>query len=311
MWFIKRMMRIPWTVKKSNEVILKEANLERSLMKTIRQRQLQFLGHICRHKCLEHLAITGKIEGKRSKEVAEATGISAIMSLLPILLLLGAVMISLTQGSNDLKIVPQRPPSSLSDKNPLAVKCVFNKAGSDISSVTTLKLERKKLGQSNYKFVASKVYSTVKNGLGPGPTVTAKLNQGGESFVNVKYSTPTDGYCYTYRCFVQGRTRTGRLNSDYATFTITSPHGLTCRQNPPKPPSNTEINSLQQCQWTKRCTEWQSQLGRRDWGRPQARWMDDIRRAVGAQWQRKAQDRREWKTSAEGYILQWMDKTFM
>ncbi|GFN81775.1 endonuclease-reverse transcriptase [Plakobranchus ocellatus] len=67
MWFIKRMMRISWTEKKSNELVVKEANLERSLIKTIRQRQLQFLGHICRHKGLEYLAITGKIEGKRSR----------------------------------------------------------------------------------------------------------------------------------------------------------------------------------------------------------------------------------------------------
>ncbi|GFN98519.1 endonuclease-reverse transcriptase [Plakobranchus ocellatus] len=53
--------------KKSNKLILKEAYLERSLIKTIRQRQLQFLGHICRHKGLELLAITGKIESKRSR----------------------------------------------------------------------------------------------------------------------------------------------------------------------------------------------------------------------------------------------------
>ncbi|GFN94000.1 RNA-directed DNA polymerase from mobile element jockey [Plakobranchus ocellatus] len=36
MWFIRRMTRISWT-KKSNEYVLKEANLERSLIKTIRQ----------------------------------------------------------------------------------------------------------------------------------------------------------------------------------------------------------------------------------------------------------------------------------
>ncbi|GFO22032.1 hypothetical protein PoB_004853700 [Plakobranchus ocellatus] len=60
--------------------------------------------------------------------------------------------------------------------------------------------------------------------------------------------------------------------------------------------------------WTKRCTEWQPRSGRRGRGRPEARWMDDIRRAAGAQWQRKAQDRRKWKTSAEGCNLQWMDK---
>ncbi|GFO18304.1 hypothetical protein PoB_004480900 [Plakobranchus ocellatus] len=38
MWFIRRMIRISWTGKKSNELVLKEANLQRSLIKTIRRR---------------------------------------------------------------------------------------------------------------------------------------------------------------------------------------------------------------------------------------------------------------------------------
>ncbi|GFN96869.1 endonuclease-reverse transcriptase [Plakobranchus ocellatus] len=81
MWFIRRMMRISWTEKKmSNELVLKEANLERSLLKTIRQRQLQFLGHVCRHKGLEHLAITGKIEGKRSRGRQRITFIENLKS---------------------------------------------------------------------------------------------------------------------------------------------------------------------------------------------------------------------------------------
>ncbi|GFO22445.1 endonuclease-reverse transcriptase [Plakobranchus ocellatus] len=80
MWFIGRMMRISWTEKKSNELILKEANLERSLIKTIRQRQQTFLGHICRHKGLEHLATTGKIEGKRSRDRQRITFIENLKS---------------------------------------------------------------------------------------------------------------------------------------------------------------------------------------------------------------------------------------
>ncbi|GFN81784.1 eukaryotic translation initiation factor 3 subunit f [Plakobranchus ocellatus] len=78
MWFIRRMMKISWTEKKSNELVLKEANLERSLIKTIRQ--LQFLGHICRHKGLEHLAITEKIEGKRSRGRQRLTFIENLKS---------------------------------------------------------------------------------------------------------------------------------------------------------------------------------------------------------------------------------------
>ncbi|GFO10234.1 endonuclease-reverse transcriptase [Plakobranchus ocellatus] len=60
--------------------------------------------------------------------------------------------------------------------------------------------------------------------------------------------------------------------------------------------------------WTKRCTEWQPRPGGRYRGRPEARWTDDVRKAAGPQWKRNAQDRRKWKTSVEGYILQWMDK---
>ncbi|GFO22251.1 hypothetical protein PoB_004875600 [Plakobranchus ocellatus] len=81
MWFIRRMMRISWTEKKSNELILKKANLERSLIKTIRQRQVQFLGHTCRHKGLEHLAVTGKIEGKRGRGRQRITFIENLKSL--------------------------------------------------------------------------------------------------------------------------------------------------------------------------------------------------------------------------------------
>ncbi|GFN87130.1 U2 small nuclear ribonucleoprotein a'-like [Plakobranchus ocellatus] len=66
--------------KKSNELLLKEANLERSLIKTIRQRQLKFLGHFCRHKVLEHLAITGRTEGKRSRDRQRITFIENLKS---------------------------------------------------------------------------------------------------------------------------------------------------------------------------------------------------------------------------------------
>ena len=82
MWFIRRMMRISWMEKRSNESILKDANVERSLIKTVRQRQLQFLGHICRQKGLEYLSITGKIEGKRSRGRQRITFIESLGSWL-------------------------------------------------------------------------------------------------------------------------------------------------------------------------------------------------------------------------------------
>ncbi|GFO02931.1 endonuclease-reverse transcriptase [Plakobranchus ocellatus] len=67
MWFLRRMLRIPWTAKKTNERVLKEANKRRSLVRTIRKRQATFLGHVMRRGKLEHLVTTGKFEGKKSR----------------------------------------------------------------------------------------------------------------------------------------------------------------------------------------------------------------------------------------------------
>ncbi|GFO14810.1 gonadotropin-releasing hormone receptor [Plakobranchus ocellatus] len=66
-WFLRRMLRIPWTAKKTNERVLNEANKRRSLVRTIKKRQATFLGHVMRRGKLEHLVTTGKFERKRSR----------------------------------------------------------------------------------------------------------------------------------------------------------------------------------------------------------------------------------------------------
>ena len=43
------------------------ANEKRGLIKQIRERQLGFLGHVLRRKQLEHLSLSGKIEGRRAR----------------------------------------------------------------------------------------------------------------------------------------------------------------------------------------------------------------------------------------------------
>ena len=67
MWFLRRMLRISWKEKKSNETVLQQSGIRRSLIKTIRRRQLEFLGHINRGRGLEHLALTGRINGTRDR----------------------------------------------------------------------------------------------------------------------------------------------------------------------------------------------------------------------------------------------------
>ncbi|GFS15870.1 endonuclease-reverse transcriptase [Elysia marginata] len=50
MWFFRRMLRVPWTARKTNEEVLKETETTRSLMNRIRRRQAKFVGHIMRRE---------------------------------------------------------------------------------------------------------------------------------------------------------------------------------------------------------------------------------------------------------------------
>ena len=67
MWFMRRMMKISWMAKKSNDTVLKEARTSRALVNKIRTRQTTFFGHVMRREKLEHLITTGMMKGKRSR----------------------------------------------------------------------------------------------------------------------------------------------------------------------------------------------------------------------------------------------------
>ncbi|GFS04715.1 endonuclease-reverse transcriptase [Elysia marginata] len=67
MWFLRQMLRIPWTAKKTNERVLQEAQSKRSLLDKIRKRQATFFGHIMRQEKLENLIITGMMTGRRCR----------------------------------------------------------------------------------------------------------------------------------------------------------------------------------------------------------------------------------------------------
>ena len=67
MWFIRRMLRISWTEKRTNEYVLAKANRIRTLITTLRKRQMKFVGHIVRNPGLEEVAMLGMMCGKREK----------------------------------------------------------------------------------------------------------------------------------------------------------------------------------------------------------------------------------------------------
>ena len=62
-------MRVPWTVKRSNQSVLKEINPEYSLGGLMLKLKLQQFGHLMqRANSLEKTRILGKIEGKMRME---------------------------------------------------------------------------------------------------------------------------------------------------------------------------------------------------------------------------------------------------
>ena len=59
-------MRVPWTVRKSNQSILKEINPEYPLEGLMLKLKFQYFGHLRRRaNSLEKTLMLGKIEGRR------------------------------------------------------------------------------------------------------------------------------------------------------------------------------------------------------------------------------------------------------
>ena len=67
MWLYRRMLKISWTEKKTNEEVLEMANSDREILGSIRGRQLRFVGHILRREGLEKSVIEGKMKGRKSR----------------------------------------------------------------------------------------------------------------------------------------------------------------------------------------------------------------------------------------------------
>ena len=63
----RRMLKVSWTQRITNEEILGRVNTKKELMNNICKRQLSFVGHIERKGGLESLCMTGRIEGRRER----------------------------------------------------------------------------------------------------------------------------------------------------------------------------------------------------------------------------------------------------
>ena len=66
LWYLRRLLRVPWTARRSNQLIIKVIRPEYSLEGLMLKWKLQYFGHLMRRTdSLEEILILGKIENGR------------------------------------------------------------------------------------------------------------------------------------------------------------------------------------------------------------------------------------------------------
>ena len=68
LWCWRRLLRVPWTARRSNQSVLKEISPEYSLEGLMLKLKLQYFGHMMQGAdSLEETLMLGKIEGRRRR----------------------------------------------------------------------------------------------------------------------------------------------------------------------------------------------------------------------------------------------------
>ena len=69
LWYWRRLLRVPWTARRSNQSILKEISPEYALEGLMLKLKLQYLGHLVRRTdSFEKTLLLGNIESRRRRE---------------------------------------------------------------------------------------------------------------------------------------------------------------------------------------------------------------------------------------------------
>ena len=63
LWYQRKLLRVPWTARKSNQSVLKEISPECSFEGLMLKLKLQYFGHLMRANSLEKTLMLGRIEG--------------------------------------------------------------------------------------------------------------------------------------------------------------------------------------------------------------------------------------------------------
>ena len=83
LWYWRRLLRVPWTARRSNQSILMEINPEYSLEGLMLKLRLQYFDHLVqRANTLEKILMLGKIEGKRRRGWRRMRWLDSITNLM-------------------------------------------------------------------------------------------------------------------------------------------------------------------------------------------------------------------------------------
>ena len=83
LWCWRRLLKVPWTARRSNQSILKEISLEYSLEGLMLKLKLQYFGHLMqRTNSLEKTLMLGKIEGRKRRGRQKMRWLDGITNLM-------------------------------------------------------------------------------------------------------------------------------------------------------------------------------------------------------------------------------------
>ena len=85
LWYWRRLLRVPWTAKRSNQSILKEISPGISLEGMMLKLKLQYFGHLMRSvNLLEKTLILGSIRGRRRRGWQRMRWLDGIINLMDV-----------------------------------------------------------------------------------------------------------------------------------------------------------------------------------------------------------------------------------
>ena len=85
LWCWRRLLRVPWTARRSNQSILKEISPGCSLEGLMLKLKLQYFGHLMRRAdSFENTLMLGKVEGRRKRGQQRMRWLNGIIDLMDI-----------------------------------------------------------------------------------------------------------------------------------------------------------------------------------------------------------------------------------